>query len=106
MAPHRHLKMKSSELHHFTDYENGGLVQQFVQAKLKTIKKAQYGIIFVVCTAVLLFQVGQCAFKYLDKETGTADKYVHVSNTSFPELTICPTYPYREDVLQVRKRKL
>lgn len=87
---------------HFTDvyYEENGIFKQFIQSRLKEIKKGQYGIIFVVCTAVLLFQVGQCAFKYLDKETGTADKYVHVSNTSFPELTICPTYPYREDVLQ------
>ena len=34
------------------------------------------------------------------KSIGTADKYVHVSKTAFPELTICPTYPYRLEVLQ------
>lgn len=82
------------------DSASEGLVERFVRRKLRSIKKFQYGLIFVVCTAVLLFQVGQCALKYLDKETGTADKYVHVSNTSFPELTICPTYPYREKILQ------
>ena len=38
--------------------------------------------------------------KYLDKSTGTADKYVHVSLTSFPVMTICPTYPYRIDALK------
>ena len=75
-------------------------IEQFIRARLKSLKRFQYGLIFIVCTAVLLFQVGQCAFKYLDKETGTADKYVHVSNASFPELSICPTYPYKLDVLQ------
>ena len=34
------------------------------------------------------------------QSTGTADKYVHVSKTAFPELTICPTYPYRLEALQ------
>lgn len=33
-------------------------------------------------------------------KSGTADKYVHVSKTAFPELTICPTYPYKLEVLQ------
>ena len=36
----------------------------------------------------------------MNKSTGTADKYVHVSKTAFPELTICPTYPYKLDALQ------
>ena len=75
-------------------------IEQFVRARLRIIQRFQFAIIFVVCTGILVFQAGQCAFKYLDKETGTADKYVHVSNASFPELSICPTYPYRLDVLQ------
>ena len=37
--------------------------------------------------------------KYIDKSTGTADKYVHVSKTSFPVMTICPTYPYNINAL-------
>ena len=67
----------------------------FFSENLKTIKRVQNVLIVIICTSVLAFQIGQCSFKYLDKETGTADKYVHVSNTSFPELTVCPTYPYR-----------
>ena len=35
-----------------------------------------------------------------EPKSGTADKYVHVSKTAFPELTICPTYPYKLEVLQ------
>ena len=46
-------------------------IEQFIRARLKSLKRFQYGLIFIVCTAVLLFQVGQCAFKYLDKETGS-----------------------------------
>ena len=34
------------------------------------------------------------------KNKGTADKYVHVSKTAFPELTICPANPYKLNVLQ------
>ena len=44
--------------------------------------------------------MAKCIEKYLNKNTGTADKYVHVSKTSFPELTICPTYPYKLENLQ------
>ena len=28
-----------------------------------------------------------------------ADKYVHISKTPFPDLTICPTNPYKEELL-------
>ena len=30
---------------------------------------------------------------------GIADKYVHVSQTSFPELSVCPSLPYKEHIL-------
>ena len=76
------------------------------KASLKSVnlasmfKKMQYLLIILICTVVLLFQVAKCIDKYRDKNTGTADKYIHVSKASFPELTICPTYPYRLDVLQ------
>ena len=73
---------------------------RFFKGNLKWIKNIQYGIIFLACTAVLIFQIAKCVEKFLDKNTGTADKYVHVSKTSFPELTICPTYPYKLEVLQ------
>ena len=64
------------------------------------IKRSQYAIIILACTVVLIFQCAKCAEKYMNKSTGTADKYVHVSKTAFPELTICPTYPYKLDALQ------
>ena len=67
---------------------------------LVAIKRIQYAIIIIGCSVVLIFQVGKLAEKYLDKNTGTADKYEHVSEISFPELTICPTYPYKLDQLQ------
>ena len=73
---------------------------QFFRGHLTTIKRIQYAVIFVICTLVLLIQVAKCVEKYLYKSTGTADKYVHITQTSFPELTICPTYPYKLDVLQ------
>ena len=63
------------------------------------IKRSQYAIIILACTVVLIFQCAKCAEKYMNKSTGTADKYVHVSKTAFPELTICPTYPYKDDRL-------
>ena len=99
MKPIKHQQQFAPEIVQYED-EGSNFLQRLVKSKLKSIKRAQYGIIFLVCSAVLFFQCGQCALKYLDKETGTADKYVHVSNVSFPELTICPTYPYREDVLK------
>ena len=72
----------------------------FLEKHLVAVKRMQYGFIFTGCSVVLFFQVAKCAEKYLDKSTGTADKYVHVSKTAFPELTICPTYPYKLDILQ------
>ena len=67
---------------------------------LVVIKYIQYAIIVIACTLVLIFQIAKCFEKYFDKNTGTADKYVHVSTTPFPELSICPTYPYKLDNLQ------
>ena len=75
-------------------------VGQFFRGHLTGIKRIQYAAIFIICATVLVFQVVKCVEKYFIKNTGTADKYVHVSKTSFPELTICPTYPYKLDVLQ------
>ena len=44
-------------------------------------------------------QAAECVQKYLNFSTGTGDKYVHVSRTSFPVLTVCATYPYKMDRL-------
>ena len=74
--------------------------KRFFINHLVGIKRVQYGFIFMACSVVLFFQIAKCAEKFMAKSTGTADKYVHVSKTAFPELTICPTYPYKFDVLQ------
>ena len=64
------------------------------------MKKTQFFIILFISTGILCFQTAQCVDKFFLKATGTADKYVHVSKTSFPILTVCPTYPYKLDRLQ------
>lgn len=82
-----------------TEQSLSGSVKGFFGRHLVGIKRFQYGFIFIACSVVLIFQCAKCAEKYILKSTGTADKYVHVSKTAFPELTICPTYPYKSDVL-------
>ena len=89
---------QSDEKSHSSSSRNPLLV--FLENHLVGIKRMQYGFIITACTVVLGFQVAKCAEKYMNKSTGTADKYVHVSKTAFPELTICPTYPYKLDILQ------
>lgn len=71
----------------------------FLKQHLTGIKILQQVLIATFCTGLLLFQGWKCVDKFLSKKTGTADKYVHVSDTYIPELTICPTYPYKLDVL-------
>lgn len=85
---------------HLVSAKSRANIGQFFRGHLTIIKRIQYAAIFTICTLVLLIQVAKCVDKYLNKNTGTGDKYVHVSKTSFPELTICPTYPYKLDVLQ------
>merc|ERR1719232_1035372 len=87
-------------MHGFPDEDSEGGCMSVIYKNLDLIKKFQFGFIIIACTAVLIFQCAKCAEKYMDKSTGTADKYVHVSKTAFPELTICPTYPYKLDVSQ------
>ncbi len=55
---------------------------------------------FQICLGILFFQCAQCVRKLFAFRTGTADKYVHVALASFPVMTLCPPYPYREDRLQ------
>ena len=62
---------------------------------LSGCKKLQFLIILIICTAVLFFQSAKCVEKYVERNKGTADKYVHISKTSFPVMTVCPTYPYK-----------
>ena len=72
---------------------------QICQYGLKWVKHAQYLIIFLLCWGFLVYEIF-CAFeKYLEKDTGTADEYVLNTKTKFPALTICPSSPYKEEIL-------
>ena len=44
--------------------------------------------------------ITECVDKYLSGNTATADKYQHISTAPFPDLTICPSYPYKIEVLK------
>ena len=45
-------------------------------------------------------QVGELTGKYLKRATGTSESYKDISTVPFPVLTICPTYPYKDDRLR------
>ena len=75
-------------------------MKSFLESNLTTIKRIQFVLIVIVCTGVLISQIVQCVEKYVSRNTGTAEKYEHVSEIVFPEMTICPTYPYKLEVLQ------
>ena len=42
-------------------------------------------------------QIGKLTEKYLKRGTGTSESYKDISTVPFPVLTICPTYPYRDE---------
>ena len=44
--------------------------------------------------------MGQITSKYLKRETGSSESYKDISTVPFPVLTICPTYPYKDDRLK------
>ena len=69
------------------------------KSSLQWIKRIQYFIIFVFCLGFLIYQIYECIGKYLEKAVGTADEYVLNNKTKFPELSICPSLPYREEIL-------
>ena len=99
-------------------------MDSFKKAKIiKWLNYSQYFLISISCTLILVYEISVLVDKYLEKNTGTgdlfvkfdvcksriskrlyfcivqADKYVHISKTPFPDLTICPTNPYKEEVL-------
>ena len=41
--------------------------------------------------------MGTLTEKYLKRGTGTSESYKDISTVPFPVLTICPTYPYKDD---------
>ncbi len=70
-----------------------------IRERFSRVKKLQFFAIFAVCAGLLTFQIVQCAIKYAKHSTGTADNYVHVAETDFPDLTLCPTVGYKLDRL-------
>ena len=52
-----------------------------------------------VCFFLLARAIIECVDKYLSGNTATADKYQHIITAPFPDLTICPAYPYKIEVL-------
>ena len=72
---------------------------QCCQYGLKWVKHAQYLIIFLLCWGFLVYEIFCALEKYLEKDTGTADEYVLNTKTKFPALTICPSLPYKEEIL-------
>ena len=41
--------------------------------------------------------MGKLTEKYLKRGTGTSESYKDISAVPFPVLTVCPTYPYKDD---------
>ena len=42
-------------------------------------------------------QVGKLTDKFFKRGTGTSESYKDISTQPFPVLTICPSYPYKDD---------
>ena len=40
-----------------------------------------------------------CLDKYLASNTATAESYSYIADQPFPELTVCPSLPYKENIL-------
>ncbi len=76
-------------------------VCSYDKQKIVNAKRCQFILIFVVCFGILMYQIGQCVHKFTQANTATGDKYIHVSMTNFPELTICPAYPYDMERLRL-----
>ena len=58
------------------------------------IKKIQFSLLVLGATAFLVVRVYNCFTTWLDSETGTRTLYLPTSETSFPDLSICPSDPY------------
>ena len=73
---------------------NSKLQNYFEGKRLHTII-----VINLVFLSIFALLCSKCVEKYFGKTTSTADHYVHTSKVIFPELTLCPTYPYKLDIL-------
>ena len=52
-----------------------------------------------VCLGLLIFFMRLCLTKYLANNTATADSYSYIAAEPFPDLTVCPSVPYKANVL-------
>ncbi|TRY78208.1 hypothetical protein TCAL_14440 [Tigriopus californicus] len=56
--------------------------------------------LFFVCSGALVYLSYLSIHRYALRETATADKYLHISEVAFPEITLCPSNPYKLDILK------
>ena len=63
------------------------------------IQKIQFSLLVLGATAFLVVRVYTCFTTWLDSETGTRTLYLPTSETSFPDLSICPADPYNLEKL-------
>lgn len=57
-------------------------------------------VLLSVCSGVLVYLSYLSIHRYALRETATADKYLHISEVTFPEITLCPSNPYKLDILK------
>ena len=69
------------------------------EKRINCFKLFQFWLIIAISTGILFYQSSKCVQKYFANETGTVDTYVDVTATSFPELTICPSKSYKENIV-------
>lgn len=67
---------------------------------IQWLKRCQYFSILTISVSLLTYEVYQCVNKFYLHETGTADKYVQLANTEFPQMSVCPSVSYRLDQLK------
>ena len=55
---------------------------------------------FLICLGVLIYLSFLSISKFAQGETATADKYEHLTQVEFPEITLCPSVPYNREILR------
>ena len=71
----------------------------YIKNNLKA-KHVRYGMIFLLCSVILCYQVSQLVIRFFEERTGISDEYMDISKVPFPEFNVCPKFPYKTDVLK------
>ena len=79
--------------------QNTKVKQSFFKKFLPLIKKIQFTLLVLSATAFLIVRVYECFTTFFDCQTGTRTVYIPSSETSIPDLTVCPADPYNLDNL-------